>query len=182
MPWQVPSAIKPFDTILQNCDTRASGIPPGEFFMKATLAMCLLLLSCTLPAARSATNNADADREKLLALENAWNQAQLHHDAAAVGQLLPETFIYTDYDGTVMNKAKFLADVKDINYRATSISNEEMNVVPYRNVAIVIGTYHSKGTYKGKAFNHRGRFTDTWIFHDGNWQCVASHTSLIGKG
>jgi ketosteroid isomerase-like protein len=150
--------------------------------MKATLALCLLLVFCTLPMARSATNNAEADREKLLALENAWNQAQLHHDAAAVGQLLPETFIYTDYDGTVMNKAKFLADVKDTNYRATSISNEEMNVFPYRNVAIVIGTYHSKGTYKGKAFDHRGRFTDTWIFQDGKWQCVASHTTLIGKG
>src|SRR6266404_6849932 len=149
--------------------------------MKATLALCLLLLSCTLPAARSATNNADADREKLLALENAWNQAQLHHDAAAVGQLLPETFVYTDYDGTVMNKAKFLADVKDTNYRASLMTNDEVQVFPYSNAAIVIGTYHSKGTYKGKPFDHRGRFTDTWLFEKGKWQCIATHTNLIGK-
>ena len=58
-----------------------------------------------------------------------------------------------------------------------------------RNIAIalackgvdVIGTYHSKGTYKGKAFDHTGRFTDTWIYQDGKWLCVATHTNLINK-
>ena len=146
--------------------------------MKFKLLMAVLLIATPLVA-----QNTHSDAEsKILALEKAWNLAQIHHDATALGSLLPETFVYTDYDGTVMNKAKFLADVKDTNYRATSISNEEMNVFPYRNVAIVIGTYHSKGTYKGKAFNHRGRFTDTWVFQDGKWQCVASHTTLIGKG
>jgi hypothetical protein len=149
--------------------------------MKILLAVCLLLLLVTLPVARSSTRDADVDRGKLIALENAWNQAQLHHDAAAVGQLLPATFVYTDYDGTVMNKTKFLADVQDPNYRATLITNQDMQVFPYQNAAVVIGTYHSKGTYKGKAFDHVGRFTDTWIYQDGKWQCVATHTNLISK-
>jgi ketosteroid isomerase-like protein len=148
--------------------------------MKTVLAFGLILL-VTFPLAQSATNEAEADRGKLIALENAWNQAQLHHDAGAVEQLLPETFVYTDYDGTVMNKAKFLADVKDKDYRPSVMTNEDMSVFPYRNVAIVIGTYHSKGTYKGKAFDHTGRFTDTWIYQDGKWLCVATHTNLINK-
>jgi hypothetical protein len=149
--------------------------------MKSLLAAILLFLLLALPAARSATQDADVDRGKLIALENAWNQAQLHHDAAAVGQILPETFVYTDYDGTVMTKAKFLADVQDPNYHATSITNQDMDVFAYQNAAIVIGTYHSKGTYKGKAFDHVGRFTDTWIYQSGQWLCVASHTNLISK-
>ena len=148
--------------------------------MKTVLAFGLVLL-VTFPLAQSATNEAEADRGKLIALENAWNQAQLHHDAGAVEQLLPETFVYTDYDGTVMNKAKFLADVKDKDYRPSVMTNEDVAVFPYRNVAIVIGTYHSKGTYKGKAFDHTGRFTDTWIYQDGKWLCVATHTNLINK-
>jgi ketosteroid isomerase-like protein len=149
--------------------------------MKSWTALCILLLLASLPPARSATHEADVDRGKLLALENAWNQAQLHHDAEAVGQLLPETFVYTDYDGTIMTKAKFLADVKDPNYRATLITNQDMEVFPYQNAAIVIGTYHSKGTYKGKPFDHIGRFTDTWIYQNGKWLCVATHTNLITK-
>ena len=149
--------------------------------MKSLLAVSLLFLLMVLPAARSSTQDAAVDPGKLIALENAWNQAQLHHDASAVGQILPETFVYTDYDGTVMNKSKFLADVQDPNYRATSITNQNMEVFPYQNAAIVIGKYRSKGTFKGKAFDHVGRFTDTWIYQSGQWLCVASHTNLISK-
>jgi len=114
-------------------------------------------------------------------LENAWNQAQLHHDSKALDSLVSDTFVYTDYDGTVMNKAQFLADLKDPTYRATLITNEGMKVFSYQDMAVVIGRYHTKGSYKRKPFEHYGRFTDTWIYLDTKWQCVASHTSLIEK-
>jgi Domain of unknown function (DUF4440) len=122
-----------------------------------------------------------ADESKILALENAWNQAQLHHDAAALDQLLPATFVNTDYDGTVMNKVQFLADLKDPAYQASLVVNQDVKIHSYRNAAVVTGTYHTKGKYKGRPFEHWGRFTDTWIFQDGIWQCVASHSSLIKK-
>jgi len=149
--------------------------------MKTGFFLLFVLLLSPLPSSEKARDTAQADQEKLVALENAWNQAQLHRDAKAVEQLLPETFVYTDYDGTLMNKAAFLADVRDQNYRATSIVNSNMQVFPYQNMAIVVGTYRAKGTYKGKSFDHHGRFTDTWVFKDGVWQCAASHTTLITK-
>jgi len=96
-------------------------------------------------------------------------------------RLVSKTFIYTDYDGTVMNKSQFLADIKDPEYKASLIANENEKVFSYQSTAIVVGTYHTKGTYKGKAYEHYGRFTDTWIMRDGNWQCVASHTTLVNK-
>jgi hypothetical protein len=142
-----------------------------------TAWILLIVLLIALPA--SSANEADADRGKLIALENAWNQAQLHKDVPAVEQLLAATFIYTDYDGLVLDKKKFLNDLKDPAYRATLIINDDQQVFPYHNAAVVVGTYHSKGTYKGKAFEHRGRFTDTWMYQDGKWMCVASHISLI---
>ena len=149
--------------------------------MKLTITLCVLIAALSLIVRSSTPTEVDVDRTKLLALENAWNQAQLHHDSDAVGQLLPESYIYTDYDGTVMNKAKFLEDLKDPNYKATSLTNTDMQVIPYTNVAIVVGTYHSKGTYKGKPFDHTGRFTDTWVYQDRKWQCVATHTNLVSK-
>ena len=127
------------------------------------------------------TNDVATDASKLIALENAWNQAQLHHDAKALNNLVSDTFVYTDYDGTVMNKAQFLADLKDPDYRASLIANEEARVISYPNVAIVIGTYHTKGIYKRQPFEHYGRFTDTWIYQNNKWQCVASHTNLLKK-
>ena len=121
------------------------------------------------------------DESKILALENAWNQAQLHHDAAALDQLLPDSFVNTDYDGTVMNKAQFLADLKDPGYQVSLVVNQDVKIYSYSNAAVVTGTYHTKGKYKGKPFEHWGRFTDTWLFQDAVWQCVASHSSLITK-
>ena len=125
--------------------------------------------------------NASADESRMLALENAWNQAQLRHDSKALDSLVSDTFVYTDYDGTVMNKAQFLADLRDPTYNATLSTNDGMKVFSYRDMAIVIGRYHTKGIYKHRPFEHYGRFTDTWVYQDAKWQCVASHTSLVEK-
>jgi ketosteroid isomerase-like protein len=141
-------------------------------FMTALIA---LLMS---PLARAAEQ---ADESKILALENAWNQAQMHHNSTAVASMISDTFIYTDYDGTVMNKTQFLADLKDPDYKASLVENENVKVFTYSGAAVVIGTYHTKGTYKGKPFEHWGRFTDTWLYQNSLWQCVASHTTLIKK-
>jgi hypothetical protein len=145
--------------------------------MKTAWLLIIIALATALPA--SSANEADADRGKLIALENAWNQAQMTKDVSAVEQLLAPMFIYTDYDGLVQDKKKFLDDLKDPAYRATSMINEGQQVFPYHNAAVVVGTYHTKGTYKGKAFEHYGRFTDTWMYLDRRWMCVASHISLI---
>jgi ketosteroid isomerase-like protein len=124
---------------------------------------------------------SDEQASKLIALENAWNQAQLHHDARSLDSLVGTSFVYTDTDGTVMNKAQFLADIADTDYHPTSMTNENVRVYSYPNTAIVTGTYHAKGNYKGKPFDHYGRFTDTWVYLKGIWQCVASHTTASGK-
>ena len=143
--------------------------------LAVTAGIIALLLS---PLARAAE---EADESKILALENAWNQAQLHHNSTVVASMLPDTFIYTDYDGTVMNKTQFLADLKDTSYQATMVVNENVKVFTYQGAAVVVGTYHTKGKYKGQPFEHWGRFTDTWVFEKNLWLCVASHTSLVKK-
>jgi len=148
--------------------------------MKITFAGCVLLTIFSL-SAPSRPSDSSIHESKLLALENAWNQAQLHHDSKALDSLVSDTFVYTDYDGTVMNKAQFLADLRDPTYRATLITNEGMKVFSYQDMAVVIGRYHTKGSYKRKPFEHYGRFTDTWVYQDTMWRCVASHTSLIEK-
>ena len=148
--------------------------------MKVLFAVLAPLVLCLLAAAQGQPNNA-AEESKLIALENAWNLAQLHHDGKALDSVVGDKFVYTDYDGTVMNRAKFLADLKDPSYRASLITNENVKVNLYQGAAVITGKYHTKGTYKGKAFEHYGRFTDMWIHQNGRWQCAASHTTLLKK-
>jgi ketosteroid isomerase-like protein len=139
------------------------------------------LIGCTLAVAQTPIQNPKAERSKLIALENAWNQAQVHHDGPALERLVADTYVYTDWDGTVMNKAKFIADAKDTSTKVKSAANSDVNVYFYPGVAIVTGAYHTKGNTQGKPFDHYGRFTDTWVLADGQWVCVATHTNLVKK-
>ncbi len=141
--------------------------------------LAVLLLCVGSVAAQNV--NSDADRSMLIALENAWNQAQMHRDGKALEELITDRFIYTDWDGKIMNKHEFIADSKNASFQTTLVANDHVEVFFYPGVAIVAGAYHAKGTNQGKPFDHRGRFTDTWIPVSGSWKCIASHTNLISK-
>jgi ketosteroid isomerase-like protein len=146
--------------------------------MRALIAIPVLLaLSALLFAQRI---SAPAGEEgHLLALETAWNHAEQSKDAHALDQLLAETLVYIDYDGTLMNKKEYLASTLNSGVQGEQINNDGMTVHLYGNAAVVTGVYRDKGTENGKPFQRHGRFIDTWIYDKGAWQCVASESTLI---
>ena len=142
----------------------------------------LLLVGLFLTSLCTFAQNApERSEQSLVALEKMWNQAQLMRDSAALERLVGSRFINTEWDGEVSDRKKFLADIKDPLYKPATMSIQDVSVEIYGNTAIVAGVYHTKGSYDGKAYEHTGRFTDTWIYDYDKWQCVASHTSLINK-
>src|SRR5947209_17693507 len=93
--------------------------------------------------------------------------------------LLASTFVGVEIDGSVSNKAEFLAGIKAPEYQPSQAVDEQINVQVYGNAAVVVGIFRIKGTEKGKPYVHRERFTDTWIKYDLIWNCVASQSTLI---
>ena len=142
--------------------------------------LILLLALVFLPFSQN-ISKAQGDETKIIALENLWNQMQINHDADAMGSMLDGDFVLTDYDGTVFNKGQFLATIRDKSTQLTVEVSENMKLYRHGDTVIVIGSTREKGTEKGKPFSHLGRFTDTWIKKDGQWLCIASQLSLIGK-
>jgi hypothetical protein len=59
------------------------------------------------------------------------------------------------------------------------IVSESMNVHLYGAAAVVEGIYRETGEKNGKPYTLRERFSDTWILRNENWECVASHSTLI---
>lgn len=133
---------------------------------------CLLL---TMAAA------AQESSSKIIAMENAWNRAEMGNDGAAVALLLSDDFVMTVAEGTLYNKQQMVKSAMDKSYRPEALQSSNMVVHSYGNTAIVIGDYYEKGIDKGKPWERRGRFTDTWMNLDGRWQCVASHFSVKPK-
>lgn len=128
-----------------------------------------------------AAQQADPRESKLMVLERLWNEAQVSRDASALEALVSSRFVNTEWDGEVSDKQRFLADIKDPRYKPTLANIQDVKMNFFGDTAVVTGVYHVAGTYQGKPYDHVGRFTDTWVFDMGKWQCVASHTSLLKK-
>ncbi len=146
--------------------------------MRRLAILLVLFSSLALPPSFAQT---EGDETKVIALENLWNQMQIAHDADAMSKMLDPDFILTDYDGSVMNKADLLLSIRDMSNQLTTEVSEGMRLFRHADTVVVIGATHEKGTLKGKPYQHRGRFTDTWIKRDSQWLCIASQLSLIAK-
>ncbi|HZP63641.1 MAG TPA: nuclear transport factor 2 family protein [Terriglobales bacterium] len=143
-------------------------------------ALAMLLL--VGPAfAQMPSNDAHSTEQQLIALERLWNEAQVHRDSGALATMIGDKFVNTEWDGEVSERGEFLADIADPRFKVSKLDIQDLKIVLYRDTAVVAGIYHTKGTVQGKAYEHTGRFTDTWVFQDTRWQCVASHTSLLQK-
>src|SRR5580698_1888399 len=145
----------------------------------ATVVCCLLVTPCVF--AQTLKPISYAEPAKLVALERMWNQAQVMRDSTAVASMIGDKFVNTEWDGEVSDRGKFLADFADPKFQPSTMSIDDVKVEMYSSTAIVTGNYHTKGTYGSKSYEHFGRFTDTWVFQDGKWLCVASHSSLQKK-
>lgn len=142
-----------------------------------TSIFCCLLLAATCALAQK-VQNASYTQANLLALERMWNEAQVNRDSAAIGSMIGDKFINTEFDGEVSNRGKFLSDFSDPKFKPSLMNIDNVQVEMYATTAVVTGDYHTKGMYGNKPYEHFGRFTDTWVFQDGKWLCVASHSSL----
>jgi len=147
--------------------------------MKIAARVCFALLATALLLPAQNQRALSPDESLILALEKAWNVAEESKDVRALDQLLSSTLVYTDYDGSFLNKEQFLSSVKSVTPDADQITNENVSVHVYGSSAIVTGVYHEKGTQKGKTISRRGRFTDSWVKDNGTWLCVASQSTLI---
>jgi ketosteroid isomerase-like protein len=138
--------------------------------MKHSLIVLLWLLTPFLAVAQDST--------KIIAMEHLWNRAELNNDAKAVRLLLADDFVMTVAEGVLYNKAQILASVANKSYRPEILQSIGLVVHSYGNTAVVTGAFHEKGVDKGKPWERRGRFTDTWMNLSGRWQCIASHFSV----
>jgi ketosteroid isomerase-like protein len=146
--------------------------------MKRFILLTLGLFLCaSSPFAQE--KSPGADEIQIRQLERAWNQAEAKQEVKEVSNLVDDTLVYTDYDGSIMNKAEYLKWVAAPEQQADHLYDEGLTVHVYTNAAVAAGIYRESGTNKGKKYVIRSRYTDTWIKRDGVWRCVASHSTLI---
>lgn len=146
----------------------------------------LLVLSTWLSAQadKKAVTPAKAGggvEQALLDMERKWVAAGLKNDAAALAEILADTWSTVDADGKVMTRAQSLDDIKKSKFTRSEISDMKVRMID-ANTAIVTGVWTGLGTdAKGQKVDTSERWTDVFANQGGKWKCVASHNTTIKK-
>ena len=141
--------------------------------------LVLFTLFFTLFAAPlHAQANTKATEQALFKLEDAFANAVVRRDPAALGRIVAPKWVYSDESGVMERDAAIKVFTSGTD-TVTAASNERMRALVYDNTAVVIGILVMKGRGPKGAFTNRYRYTDTWAKIDGQWRCIASQDYLM---
>jgi hypothetical protein len=86
-----------------------------------------------------------AQESELIALSDAWIEAEVRNDAEALERLLDERFMVTFASGRTMNRGEFIELVRAAEIRLFQVTNE--SILLHGDTAVVIGV-NSERTVK----------------------------------
>jgi hypothetical protein len=130
-------------------------------------------------ARHSARASSSAERV-LFRLEDDWTRGLVRRDPAIFHRLLAPGWVYTDERGT-FTVDKIVAEVTTGSDTVTFAANEGMRAHIYGRTAAVTGILVTRGRGPSGPFEHRYRYTDTWVARGATWLCIASQDYDIPK-
>jgi hypothetical protein len=132
------------------------------------------------PASAQAKPAAQTAEQAITALEHAWLTAFTTSDVAWYEKNMAAGGVFTSEKGELRDKAGAIARLKAEPFKGTA-TDADVKVIVHGDTAIAIGTETDKGTQNGKDASGTYRWTDTWVKINGQWLCVASHSSTVAK-
>jgi uncharacterized protein DUF4440 len=115
----------------------------------------------------------------LLRLEDQWASALVARDSGFFRRTLHADYVYSDERGT-FNKDQVIAEQIGTD-TVKFATNEDMRAHVHGDAAVVTGILIVRGRGKKGAFNHRYRYTDTWIASKQGWLMIASQDYEIPR-
>jgi len=115
-------------------------------------------------------------------LSGQWSTAYLKNDPSILERIWAPDFVYVEPSGHRFTKAEGIAALKagGEQHTVSQASSIDVRVYGGGTVAVDIGEYSEAGrTKEGKPFERKSRFTNVWVLHNGSWQCVSGHASVI---
>ena len=116
---------------------------------------------------------------ELAAVAAAWDQAMVSNDADAIAHFISDDWIIVGADGATTDKASFLEQVRSGRLMHDTMTTTDIDVRRYGDVAILLATGTSAGTFQGQRFHEHERQSNVLVRTDENWRCVLTHLSRI---
>jgi ketosteroid isomerase-like protein len=148
---------------------------PVRIHAAATALVALLAL-----ASAGAQPPAGSEQE-LVTLQSRWAAARVARDVAFLEKLYAREFRITAMNGTIVERDADIAKFASGELKPESITDEDLKVSLYGDVALVTGRENMRGPYQGRSIELSILFTNVFVWRDGRWQLVTHHgTSAAG--
>jgi hypothetical protein len=143
--------------------------------------LAAFLVIAALASAASDPNPASVQKQ-LRADDQALLDAIAPGDKAVWQRLLAQDAVYVDENGTVMNRAQFLAALKPL----PSGSSGHISIVDYQakihgQVALVVHKDDERENYHGIPLHADYLMTETWIKEGADWRLALVHVYVVAK-
>jgi len=138
-----------------------------------------VLLALFLLPAITAFSQSKAEREVSDTIRQ-WADSILRRDMTALGKILADDIIITDYTGKIRGKAEELDILKPMPHVKTiSVDNEDVKIKVYGRSAVVTALTKMKFNIGGMDTGMEMRYTAVFVKQGGRWQIVALQTTRV---
>jgi ketosteroid isomerase-like protein len=120
------------------------------------------------------SNSGLSDEQRVLAVEDAYVEAEISRDEVTLRHILDDRFVLNSNNGTISGKAELIQSV--LSWKMTGQTITERTVLVDGDMAIVFGTTELSFASDGKAdAKSRLRYTSIYVKRDDEWRYLALH-------
>ena len=127
---------------------------------------------------RDSSKVLPSDESTVAALDTEYQEAVKNNDVATMDRILADDFVLVTGNGKIYTKADLLNEAAQENviYEHQEDSNRTVRI--WDNTAVVTALLWAKGTDRGKQFDYRVWFSDTYVRMATGWRYVFGQSSL----
>ncbi len=122
---------------------------------------------------------ASDSHAELMAVSADWDRAMTANDADAIGRHMADDWTIVGSDGSIGDKATFLALVRSGALSHDVMTTEDMQIRVYGDTAVTVARGVSGGRYQGQPFRELERASCVFVRQEGQWRCVLTHLSRL---
>lgn len=176
-----------------NPKTGASWARPGSLQYLVIALLGIAFAGSAVAASPHAQTQAQGDTSKvvsmpaksakteqqLTAVQQAWVNAEIHRDAAALRRILSSKFIFTFGVGAPESRDGFIHAVLTARTDMKSQTLSETTMVTDSDTAVVAGLDTVRGLVHGKPYKAVYRYMVTYVRRNGRWIALAEHLAPV---
>ena len=148
--------------------------------MKGLFTASILTVVALLPTL-SIAQKPQASQELFLQLQHQWAEARKHADVNFLEKFYAKEFTVGLMNGGESSRSEDISMFSSGDLKPTVIEDTGMKVHIYGSAALVTGTEHLEGSYKGHTGHFDLTFSNLFVFRDGQWQIVRHQAAQIQK-